>query len=596
MELDRDQSAAVLSKASKRVVIASAGSGKTRTLVAAVAHEIQQGTRPCEVCVVTFTNNAAAELKARLNKIFAPNPVVLGWCGTLHGLMLKLLSEHHGLVGLPASLAVADDDQREPMVEALMREMDSRASLKKVMAMLKPERFCQPKPNQNWSKEELVCIAYYRKLRGAGLLDFDMILHYGLRVVKAMLPQSREANAPGDYSAFGWPFKSLFVDETQDSSTEDWRIYEAMPCPRKMVVGDFDQAIYGFRGGAVSNLLDAARGNSNGWNEVFTLETNYRSGSAITTAAQRLIEHNTGRVPKRTVAARQGGSVEVMECDSPAQEMAAVLRAIQDLADDSVEGEVPDLEQRGMDETFQTVAVLCRTNSVASQFSAFLKAVGVPVKERKQPKDSGDWRRAKLLLTCLAQPFNDWTVRQYLTMSKGDLKASEVANSAAKAMVSINELMGFPFGKGEGTLDDVALVRHDLSFESRERIHAAAEALSLRGPWTLPELLLELRDEPAKEEGEGVHVSTIHGFKGKEASVVFLVSMEEGILPSAKDAKDPAALEESRRLCYVAATRAKERLIVSWCKTRPQNRGPNVPAGPVEQREPSRFIKEMGLI
>jgi DNA helicase-2/ATP-dependent DNA helicase PcrA len=333
--------------------------------------------------------------------------------------------------------------------------------------------------------------------------------------------------------------------------------------------------------------------------EIHMLETNYRSGSNICTAAQSLIEHNKQRVAKQTVAARPGGTVTVTPCASPAAEMCYVLDEIQDCVphcpdpDDYSYGP-PDKDD------YNEIAVLCRTNRQAAEFAEFLKARGIPVAERKLVTEPSDWKAAKLLITVLANPFNDFAVQKLLKVSSlkpGSKGPDQIKADAAKAMVGINEYMGFHFGHGDGALVDVDLVRHGLSAESRERIHGAARLLSSRGEWSLNDLSLALAsgEQPA-EDGDGVVCTTLHGSKGREFAVVFLVGMEEGLLPSSRSVKDgDAAVEEERRLCFVGMTRAKERLLLSWCEARPVSRGPNIPPGPPEARQRSRFVSEAGL-
>lgn len=590
IELNEEQRAAVESDAANRLVIAGAGSGKTRVLVAAVAREAEaHGAESC--CVVTYTNKAAGEMRDRLEALGVSG---LGWCGTLHGLMLLLCRRHHGLVGLPKKVGVLDAEQREGIVESIMRDMGVRCPTKRVLPFLDAECCVAPGAvaKRTWTKEELVAREYHLRLRQAGLVDFSSMLYHGKSVVLA-LAESGE-----------WPFGSLFVDEAQDSSASDWSIYDAMPCGRKLVVGDDCQAIYGFRGGDVREFVKRAKDGS--WS-VSKMTTNYRSGPNIVQASDRLICHNKNRVDKVCYPSNENkpDNVAERECATPVEEMSFVADIISkwttpaepvchcgDYCKDHNQGSghspVP-MEEEGGPRKPGDFAVLCRTNSQCKAFAQHLKACGVPVAERRMAEVPGDWRRAKLLLTVLGNPYSDFAVRQYLEATEGQAEAARVANAAAQKMVSISEALDWRYGKGE-RFADVDLVRHGLSAESRD--HIASAVRTMRGEWDTADLLLALGNGEQQGElaGDGVAVTTVHQSKGLEFDVVFLVGMEEGNFPTARKDED---IEESRRLCYVGITRAKEQLVLTWCNHRAQYRGSNLPPGPMEEKRRSRFISEL---
>ncbi len=564
--LSDPQQAAVDSSARLRLVVAGPGSGKTKTLVAAVAMAAaERGADKC--CVVTYTNAAADEVERRLA---AMGIVGLVFVGTLHALCLSLIQKRAPSIGLPRVVSVADDDQKVPLLESIMADMGEKVSERKLAAtLLKPEIYCEPAPRVSRSRSEVVAIEYYRRLREAGLLDFDMVLYYGLKAV--------------ELGAGPWPFTDLFVDEFQDSADADFVIYRAMPCERKFYCGDPDQAIYGFRGGNVANILSLAETceNPKSGAEVFRLEDNYRSTPSVCEAAQLLIERNAGRVDKATRSVRNDDHCEIFAklCETPIAEQCFVGDRLNLLVmHEGVLG-------------YDDCAVLARTNKLAGEHAEFLKARGVPVKERKWKAEPRDWRKAKLLLSLMANPFNDLVAYQFTVLQLGKAAADVAKQSAAMEMKSIFEWSG---GDNEQDLN-LRMGKCGISFESRERVHDACRRM--RSPWTLPELVLYLnaREEERETEGEGVFVGTFHAAKGREWGAVFMVGCEQGTIPSKRSLDDPTSVEEERRLFYVAMTRAKDKLFVTHCAARPTSRGPNLPPGPPEPRQPSQFIAEAGL-
>ena len=377
------------------------------------------------------------------------------------------------------------------------------------------------------------------------------------------------------------------------------------------MVGDDCQSLYKFRGAQVQKFIDLALQQNEagrGWT-VFKLESNYRSGDVICNTANRLIEHNANRIPKVTRAMRQGGTVSVHECATPSAELSFVLQMVQARltvpkplchCGDFMEGHAytsghaaVEMEQEPATPASE-IAVLARTNRLADSVAQHLRANGVPVRQAKQRTAPGDWRRAKLLLAVIDNPFNDMLVLQLLKATPSGPDAAKAKLAADTQMVCVSEALGWPFGMGEGLAVDVDLARHGLSAESRERIHDACRELSGGGEWAIPDLLLYLaaQEDAVQEEGEGVTCCTIHAAKGREFQTVVICGVEEGYIPNHRKDED---ISESRRLAYVGVTRAKDNLILTFCKERPQNRGANMPVGPMEPRQPSRFIAEMGL-
>lgn len=553
IELDSDQKEVIDSTATHRLVVAGPGSGKSRVLVAAILEEAKKHG-PGKIVAITYTNAAALEIETRLK---VAGMAGIGFVGTLHAFLLRLLREHGHWLGLPLTLSVIDDEQREGMVETVMLEMGVKTSVKKVMAVLDE----WPRNGTNLSKEQCVAAEYHARLLTAGALDFASILYFGEHVIIEM--EARKE----------WGYKFLAWDEVQDMSKQDWRIMEYMPCARKYLTGDSDQAIFQFRGGDPSSIVElfdkASHPKGNGKWKSFTLESNYRSKRLICSYANRLIEHNEKRVNKLTAAITEmGGMVDVQECGDGLQEMYYVMSQL-----------------KGDDKQY---AVLARTNRMVNQFSEFLSQQGHAVTRKRYVDQPADWRKAKLLLVVLANPWNDLAVQEYLAAKSTRQTAAVEKSKAAEKMVSINESMGFPFGKGDASLE-VDLGKYGLSAESRERIHDACRELGKRGQWDINDLVLYLSANEQKywEEGEGVTVTTIHGAKGKEFGTVFIVGCEDGMFPQIKNGTD---LQEERRCMFVGMTRAKDRLVLTWAKQRQDPWSKQM-----KETERSRFVTECGL-
>jgi DNA helicase-2/ATP-dependent DNA helicase PcrA len=279
MQLNPEQQRVVESDSRCRVVIAGPGSGKTRTLVEAIAKLIRDGTPSRAIAAVTFTNAAARELERRIQETFFNNTLRLGYCGTLHGLLLRWIQATSD-----NRLSIADEQQTEAMLAESIARLRFTGTKEAVRELLM--RGPQFAPGRSLTRTELVAADFWQTMQSAGLLDFDAILHRGLRLLRD--------------GAAGREFTHLFVDETQDSGEMDALIYDAMPTPLKTFFGDSDQSVYGFRGGRPEYLMRLARSEASA---TFYLRGNYRCGSAICAAANRLIENNTDRLDKWTVSA-----------------------------------------------------------------------------------------------------------------------------------------------------------------------------------------------------------------------------------------------------------------------------------------------------
>jgi len=546
MNLNEQQQCAVESRHPRICVIACPGSGKTRTLVERIARLLREGTSASSIAAVTFTNAAARELEERIQRVFDNSNIRLGYCGTLHSLMLRYVHQD----AAPNRLAVADDEQTEAMLDESIRRLRYTGTKEELRAVLAtgPHGI-----DRAMTRPQVVAADFWQAMEEAGLIDYESILHRGLRLI-----QFGDAN--GD-------FEHLFVDETQDSGMMDAAIYEAMPVPNKFFVGDFDQSIYAFRGGKPEYLLSLAQRTDF---ERHELTGNYRCAGRICEAANRLIANNAARLPKETVSQTgQDGTVQMTSFPDQPAEIAAIGATIHRLMQN---GSASDC------------AVLLRTNALVDAFAAAIAAYGVPVKRRKAAEKPDGWRKALKLLAVCANPFNDWLMLDWLKVSVGPETAKAIKRLAAERLCSVNEALPTPWPECRSFSEFTErLTMEGFSLSVVELVEQAAATLPPNA--TLTELRFALVETDATEEqGDGVTVCTIHAAKGREFESVFLPAFDDGTIPANRD------VEEERRLAFVGITRAKSTLVISTAKQRPNHWKRRL-----EECQPSQFITEAGL-
>lgn len=573
MTLNPQQQAAVESRAALKVVIAGPGSGKTRTLVEAMAKSKGR------VAVMTFTNAGANELRSRWLK-YENCDMKLVHCGTLHSYCFKLIQRFGGFLGyIPGKVGILPDAERIPRLLACRDKLGVNMSQKALLDRLHTT-------GSEWTKQQLVWREYEFLLKRNNLVDYDGIL----RVALDLLSQpERRAQVKLDY---------LFVDEYQDSALIDQQIYGAIFASNFMIVGDPDQSIFAFRGAYPAGMVALATGLASHQPELHKLELNYRSDSDICDAANDLIACNKERVEKVIrPTSGQRGCVEVNGFEDVGQELVYLAGRISGR----------NLGSATLGES-ESIAVLYRMNHDVKQCRDYLAAMGIPVQVPKFEQRPADWERAMLLIGLAIAP-TEILIERLLKLYLG---AAEV------------ERMKLVSTANGGQFIDCAKLKIPTDwFLAERRIRDAYLYLSMNGVseatirliqervQLLPEnadlsdLLHDLHtaEEPkASNEAEGVYVGTIHSAKGREWDVVFLPAFEQGILPHCKTRefyqhgpgasqldKEPPELEEERRLAFVAVTRARHELYISHCAHR---RGP---WGPVGLGQPSQFIKEMGL-
>jgi len=563
--LTTSQQRAVDSNAQTILTIAGAGSGKTHTVVERVLRLIEEGIDASKIVVITFTNAAAAELRKRL-VIHAdgrnePIEIRLGYCGTLHGFCVQFLRRFGDAVQIFDGFTIIDEDQSEIVLDQIVAELRYKGTKEALKEALNVSLswLAYDLSNRATEPELIVAKTYINTLLAANALDFDLLLAVTLRRVKMF-----DATTP--VSAFH--FTHLFVDEYQDSGDYDAELYDAFPFTDRFFVGDTDQAIYSFRGGNISNIVSLAAGLYD--KSLIVLEENFRCARSICESAQRLIEHNRDRYPKRTISAvDKVGEIEVMCSRDADSELRSIARKIIDagIKDDC--------------------AVLFATNALCERaVEVFQKDFSIEIKAKGLGDIPKDWNKARALMAFAINPDNDLLARSLLTSIHGPVIARRMYSGAQIEMISVNQhikLLSAPIETRQELLSYLSV--QGISAESITKIEEITAKLPL-GATLLDMVVAVNRDAFHRDEkGTGIVVTTFHSAKGREWSTVFLGACEETITPSTR-----GDIEEQRRLFYVAMTRAKERLFVSTAVNRcPPFKFKSEPT------QSSRFIEEAGL-
>lgn len=557
MNLNQEQSGAAESAAAKIVCIAGPGAGKSKTLCARIRHHVASGIDPAQIVAITFTNQAAGELRARLPDLLSRFKCIpdLQFCGTIHSFILQLLRRHgREHLGIPERLTVLTERQSEALLADVQRQMGPKAQklpAKALWASLRREAIIS---GTELDTTRLVNFEYHGRMLQNGMLSFDAILHLGRLLAGKLMDAGLTA------------CEALLVDEYQDVSAEIHELCLALPAPNKFFVADPDQSIYAWNGGdpaLVTRLFTAPT-----WTG-YVLHGNYRCGAAICSAANRLISHNKTRVAKEmTPAAGHEGKIDLCsDFADEASEMAAVTRALAAKAPEA------------------TAAVLCRTNFQVRAWVSALRGAGILVRERKLIEYPLDWEALKQFVSLMAQPDNDWLAYEFLCVQRGTAEADTINRCAINQMTSINALvLNIPANiTAEAGISWAARMFSGPSVDMLSKVW-----LSLPTGATVAELgaALAAPDAFGEELGPeaGVTVTTIHAAKGREFDAVFVPGVSK--VDREKSVSD---WEESRRVLFVAVTRARSYVLVSCSRYGRQHEWQRAP-GPIEA---SGFFQEL---
>ena len=595
------QQQAVLHGEGPLLLLAGAGSGKTRTLTHRVAHLIaERQVEPWRILVVTFTNKAAAELRERLQVLLGG--AELPWVSTFHAACVRILRREIAALGFTADFAIYDDQDQERLVKECLKELDvgeqvlnPRAAATLIDAAKNKGIVAADYERSDLWQERVarVYTRYQEKLRRANALDFGDLLLSTARLF---------VEHPGVLDRYRNRFLHVLVDEYQDTNQVQYQLTNSLASQHRnlCVVGDDDQSIYRWRGAEIGNILDFERDYPDAL--VIRLEQNYRSTGTILDAAGAVVAHNTQRKGK------------TLWTDNPRGDP-ITLAVLDDDLDEArcVATEIGRLNQLGV--PLRQMAVFYRANAQSRSLEEALvhrripytMVGGVKFFARAEVKDilaylrvlvnPADALSAKRIINVPARGIGAVTVERLATLEDeagGFLPACTLAlqrgmfkSGAAQKLEAFVTLIGtlralvthLPFPQLAARIIEVtgydAMLRDDPTEQGRERRQNLAELLKgmeehAAGGKTLQDYLAEVALVTDLDAYDGrsdrVTLMTLHAAKGLEFAVVFMTAMEEGLFPHARVAEDD--IEEERRLCYVGMTRARQKLYLTHARRR----------------------------
>jgi DNA helicase-2/ATP-dependent DNA helicase PcrA len=610
--LNERQRDAVSAEAGPLLVLAGAGSGKTRVLTHRVAWVCEvDGLSPYSVLAVTFTNKAAAEMRARVEALLGISAAAM-WVGTFHGLAHRMLRLHYEAAGLAQNFQILDSDDQLRMVKRVIRQLDldeARWPPKQAQWFINHNKDEGLRPanvdaGQDPIHQQMLEIyrLYEELCQRAGVVDFAELL---LRVLELIRDND---DIRGHYQR---RFQHILVDEFQDTNAIQYawvRLMAGAETP-VFVVGDDDQSIYGWRGARIENIHDFQKHFSN--TRVIRLEQNYRSSGTILKAANALISENKSRLGKELwTQSADGEPITYYSAYNEKDEARFVV--------DRIESWVAEGRSRN------EVAVLYRSNAQSRQFEETLVTRGVPYRvygglrffERAEIKDTLAYLRMISSPTAdnafertvnhpprgigqktideirghaRAQSASLWSASLELVASQ---QLSARARSALQAYVDLIQRMTAELGElplGEQIKSSIEIsglqahFKKDNSEKGQSRIENLQELVGAGKGFeydaevdenlsTLDAFLAHAALEAGEAQGDAwedcVQLMTMHSVKGLEFPLVFLVGMEEGLFPHQRSSEEPGRMEEERRLCYVGITRAREQLVVTSAEVR----------------------------
>lgn len=619
------QAMAVTHEGGPVLVIAGAGSGKTRVLTRRIAYLIEvMGVSPFEILAITFTNKAAQEMKQRVAALIGPVAEKM-WVSTFHSACVRILRRDAGLLGYPTSFTIYDQADAVRLVTYVLREMNldsKRVPPRGVHAAisaakndgLDAQAYAQRATEVFEETVAKVYIEYQNRLRQAGAMDFDDLLANTVKLFR---------EHPDVLDHYQRRFRHVLVDEYQDTNNVQNELVCQLGAAHSnvFVVGDSDQSIYQFRGADVRNILEFDRAFPD--RDLLVLEQNYRSTQTILDAANAVIANNAGRAPKQ-LWTDQGDGRKILSyhADSESDEAHWIAHQIAQLHD-------------SQQVSWGDVAVFYRTNSQSRVVEEAMFRAGVPYRviggtrfyDRREVKDALAYVRA------VVNPADEVSVKRVLNVPKrgvgdtsiGKLDAwarinevsftdalrnaqragvsGKAANGVAAFVALLDELTEY-VERGPALLIEQALERSgyadqlvaEHTVEADGRIENLAELVGMARAYETVDAFLEqvslvadtdqLPDVSTDDDQSQTLLMTIHAAKGLEFPIVFLLGMEDGVFPHQRSLGDPRQLEEERRLAYVGITRARERLYLthSWSRNL---------WGSTQYNPPSRFLDEI---
>ena len=638
-ELNESQRAAVAYNDGPLLVIAGAGSGKTRVLTYKIAYLLTQGVPAGHILALTFTNKAAREMKQRIIRLVGEDVGRYLWMGTFHSICSRILRAEAEYIGFTRDFTIYDAADQKSLVKKIVKELQLDDKIYRPGAVLErisaaksafifPEAYAQ---NEQFAKTDRlerlykmpsVYAEYNRRLKEANAMDFDDLLMYTVLLLR------NNADVRERYQQRFW---HVLVDEYQDTNHTQYLIVKQLAEPQNhiCVVGDDAQSIYSFRGATIENILTFQNGYTGA--KLFKLERNYRSTQNIVNAANSLIHKNKGQIYKEVYSEKEAGErLHLTGYSTDREESAAVARQILGL-------------HRLNKRDYEGIAILYRTNSQSRNLEEEMRKLGIPYRiyggtsfyQRKEIKDAiayfrlaannSDNEALERIANVPKRSIGDTTVSRVReaaqrenvsmlrVMQSPQVYAAEIAAATQRKLQAFAEMIGrftaamqemnaFDFAQlvlnQSGLMADAAM---DVSAEGVDRKANLEELLSgirqyvddrtaqnedTRITDFIHEVsLLTDQDEGTDDTTSRVTMMTVHAAKGLEFPVVFIVGLEENLFPS-PFCQTESELEEERRLLYVAITRAEQECYLTYASQRWKN-------GQVNFSNPSRFLKDI---
>ena len=641
-ELNSVQRQAVETTEGPVMVIAGPGSGKTRVLTYRIAHLLNLGIAPWNVLALTFTNKAAKEMKERIESKVGSDAYKV-WMGTFHSIFARILRVEAHRIGYPNDFTIYDADDTKSLIREILKSMNLdpkvynpatiRARISKAKSnLITPKAYAANEELLLYDRMQRMPMIheiyqkYYDRCIRAGAMDFDDLLLQMFRLLYSNPDNIREK-----YQKL---FRYVMVDEFQDTNHLQYEIvklfinYEGSP-NNICIVGDDAQSIYSFRGATIENILQFQNDYPNV--KTFKLEQNYRSTNYIVQAANKLILNNTKQIRKKIWTEQIGGSkIKIFKALTDREEGRKIIDLI---LEHKMRNHLKNSE----------IAILYRTNAQSRIFEEYLRRSNIPYRiyggmsfyQRKEIKDILAYMRL------VVNPKDDEAFKRIVNYPKrgiGNKVMEQLSMHAEKNSISlyeacfdaelttrgrklINEFIRLIEGMREKNKEGNAyetvtyivkaskiadLLSLENTIESQSRIENINGLLNgvqefVENDEFQGEELIENRDlsayiqhislltdldESDKETKDVVTLMSVHLAKGLEFNSIFVVGMEENLFPSYLSMHDPDAIEEERRLFYVAITRAKQYLTLSYCNNRYQY-------GQIRSNDPSRFLEEI---
>ena len=642
-ELNEGQRNAVLYNDGPSLVIAGAGSGKTRVLTYKIAYLLENGYQPWNILALTFTNKAAREMKERIARQVGPERARHLWMGTFHSMFLRILHVEAGHIGFTSQFTIYDTADSKSLIRSIIKEMGLDEKVYKpgmVQArisnaknhLVSPAGYANNKEAYEGDRAAKVPALrdiyqrYWERCRQADAMDFDDLLFYTFLLFR---------DHPEVLARYQEQFRYILVDEYQDTNFAQHSIVLQLAKNHQhvCVVGDDAQSIYSFRGADIDNILYFTKVYPD--TKVFKLEQNYRSTQTIVRAANSLIEKNQWQIRKEVFSEKEKGeAIGVYQAYSDVEEGDIVVNKIAEL-------------RREKRYAYSDFAILYRTNAQSRIFEEAMRKRSMPYRiygglsfyQRKEIKDViayfrlivnpndeeafkriinypargiGDTTVGKIIAAATGHNVSLWTVlceplAYGLNFNKGTVGKLQAFRELISAFITdAAEKNAYEIGadiiRQSGIINDVCQDSSPENLSRKENIEELVNGMSdfcaqrqeegnpnvLLGDFLSEVSLLTDQDSDKDGDDEKITLMTVHSAKGLEFKNVFVVGMEENLFPSSMVGDSPRALEEERRLFYVAITRAEEHCFLSYAKTRFRY-------GKMEFGSPSRFLKDIDV-